>query len=405
MKIGIIKETKIPIDNRVALTPTQIQQLKRGFPNVDIKVQSSDIRAYSDEEYRNAGVEVCDNVDDCDLLIGIKEADIHTLIPGKHYLFFGHIAKMQPYNKPLFKTLIDNNNTFSDYEYLVDENNLRLVAFGWYAGVVGVYYTLNGYYFRKNKEMLPSPHSHFTIEEIIDNLKNAKFGDVKIVITGEGRVSQGAQYILENIGATRLSPEEFLGGKSQSGIRYCVLGLDHLVESNDAARSFDRDDFNRHPEKYHSLFLPYACVADVFISGHFWNNGQPVYLTKEDLRDPDLRIRVIGDITCDIQGSVQSTLRSSTHDDPYYDYNPATEKEEPAFSNPRNITVMAVDTCPNALPRVTSDFFGEKLIEYVLGDMLTSGNDSNIILDRATILRNGKLTDKFDYLSEYVKTL
>lgn len=405
MRIGIIKETKTPVDNRVALTPSQIKALKEKFPHAEFKVQSSNIRAYSDAEYSNAGIEVCDNIDDCDFLLGIKEADIHTLVPGKHYMFFGHIAKMQPYNKPLFKSLIENKNTFSDYEYLVDDNNLRLVAFGWYAGVVGMYYTLRGYGLRRRSFELPKPHTHFTLEELIGNLRNAPLGDIKVIITGTGRVSQGAQYVLEQIGAKKLSPEDFLIGNSTQGLVYCVLGLKDLVANNETGMPFNREDFANHPENYHSIFMPYAKSADILVSGHFWNNNQPIYISKEDLRNPDLRISMIGDVTCDIQGSIQSTLRPSTHDKPYYDYNPVTEKEEPAFSNAHNISVMAVDTCPNALPRVTSDFFGNKLIEFVLNDMLEKGNDSTVILDRATILKNGELTPGFSYLSEYVKTL
>ncbi len=402
MKIGLLKETKIPEDNRVALTPDQLKELSQEFPNAVFKVQSSPTRAYSDEEYAAAGFPVCDDLSDCDLLLGIKEADIRTLLPGKHYMFFGHIAKMQPYNIPLFKTLINNTDTFSDYEYLVDDHGMRLVAFGWYAGVVGLYYTLQGWGKKLGAYELPKPHMHFTIEELIGNLKSVDLGNVRMVLTGGGRVSQGAQYILQQIGAKFISPEEFKNGPQETtGLVYTVANIDELVARTDGA-DFDFNDFVENPQDYHSTFDAFATSADILLCCHFWSNGQPVYLSEESFRMPGFRIKMIGDITCDIMGSVKSTLRPATHAEPWYDYNPATAKEEPAFSSPANVTVMAVDTCPNALPRVTSQYFGEQLIKYVLRDELKKNSGDCAVLDRATILRDGSLTEHFSYLTDYV---
>lgn len=401
MKIGILKETKTPIDNRVALTPQQIAMLQEEFPEVSFKVQSSDIRAYSDAEYIQLGVAVSKNVDDCDLLLGIKEADISTLIQDKHYLFFGHIAKKQPYNKNLFKTLIDRRITFSDYEYIVDDEGNRLVAFGWYAGVVGIYYTLMGWGIKTNRFTLPKPHLKFTIQELIENLRKANIDDIKIVLTGNGRVSHGVQYILDQIGAKRVSVDDFITNSNADGIECCVAEVEDLVKEN-SGKSFDMKDFIEHPENYVSNFWRFAESADILVCCHFWNNDQPVFLTEEDLKNPDMRIKMIGDITCDIQGSVKSTLRSTTHGDEFYDYNPITGQEEKAFSRESNVAVMAVDTCPNALPRETSKYFGEKLIEHVLKDLLANRTDRSKIFDRATILRNGVLTKDFEYLSDYV---
>ncbi len=402
MKIGLLKETKTPVDNRVALTPALVKELSDKYPHVDFVVQPSPIRAYSDDEYRALGIEVSDDLTGCDLLLGIKEAEISTLMPDKHYIFFGHIAKMQEYNKPLFKGLIDLRATFSDYEYLVDDNGSRLVAFGWYAGVVGVYYTLLGWGIKTGAYRLPDPHLHFTLEELIANIRKANIGGIKIVLTGTGRVSQGAQHVLKEIGAKEMTPEEFLAVDKVDGIAYCVLPLDKLVAPNDPAKEFDRKDFSLNPENYHQTFAPYAKAADILISCHFWGNNQPVYLTEEEFLTPGFRIRMIGDITCDIKGSIMSTVRSSTHADPFYDYNPATRSEEPAFSGVDNITVMAVDTCPNALPRTTSQYFGEQLIKHVLTDLLDRDSCNSTVLDRATILSEGKLTGYFNYLQDYV---
>lgn len=203
MKIGILKETKHPVDNRVALTPHQIKELQDKYPAAEFKVQKSDIRAYTDDEYREAGIQVVDSVDDCDFLLGIKEADTKILRPNRHYMFFGHIAKMQPYNKPLFKTFIDNKITFSDYEYLVDGKGQRLVAFGWYAGIVGLYYTLRGWGIKNKAFALPKPDMHFSVEDVITHIRDVKkhLKGVKLLVTGTGRVSHGAQHILQAVGA------------------------------------------------------------------------------------------------------------------------------------------------------------------------------------------------------------
>jgi len=400
MKIGLIRETKVPEDNRVALTPKHLAELQRSFPQDDFVVQASETRAYSDEAYRNAGVQVAENVDDCDILFGIKEADIRTLIPNKHYFFFGHIAKMQAYNRPLLQALIAKRITFSDYEYLVDDDNQRVCAFGWWAGVVGTYYTLRGYGLRHHLYELPKPDKHFTLEKLTQALKSVELPHIKLLVTGNGRVSHGAQYLLEALDATRLTEEQFLADMPVSRLSFCAVDANRLVARNDDG-AFSWEHFTQNPTAYHSDFMRWARQADVLVCAHFWAPEAPVYLSQENLADPTLRIRFIGDITCDIQGSIQSTLRASTHAEPYYDYNPATGQEEPAFSNDSNISVMAVDTCPNALALDTSAYFGDMLMQHVLTPLLKREH-SNII-QRATILEDGKLTPHFAYLEPFAK--
>lgn len=400
MKIGLIRETKVPEDNRVALTPKHLAELQRSFPQDDFVVQASETRAYSDEAYRNAGVQVAENVDDCDILFGIKEADIRTLIPNKHYFFFGHIAKMQAYNRPLLQTLMAKHITFSDYEYLVDDDNRRVCAFGWWAGVVGTYYTLRGYGLRHHLYELPKPDKHFTLEKLTQALKSVELPHIKLLVTGNGRVSHGAQYLLEALDATRLTEEQFLADMPVSRLSFCAVDANHLVARNDDG-AFSWEHFTQNPTAYHSDFMRWARQADVLVCAHFWAPEAPVYLSQENLADPTLRIRFIGDITCDIQGSIQSTLRASTHAEPYYDYNPATGQEEPAFSNDSNISVMAVDTCPNALALDTSAYFGDMLMQHVLTPLLKREH-SNII-QRATILENGALTPHFAYLQSFAE--
>ncbi|MBQ6072710.1 MAG: hypothetical protein IJK90_02215 [Bacteroidales bacterium] len=401
MKIALIKETKTPIDNRVALSPVQVAELNKRFPQHEIVVQSSDIRAFSDEEYRAAGARVVDNVEDCDILFGIKEAKIESLIPEKQYFFFGHIAKMQEYNRPLLQAFINKKITFCDYEYLVDDNNQRVCAFGWWAGVVGVYYTLRGYGLKHKLFELPKPDLRFTLPQLLDNLKSIELPHVKLFVTGAGRVSQGAQYVLDNIGAVRMTEEEYLKTDKVDRLSFCFADVDRLVKRKDGSE-FSWKDFTQNAGEYESDFMRWARATDVLICAHFWGPNAPVYLSEEDLRRSDMRIEMIGDVTCDIKGSIKSTVRPATHSDPYFDYNPVTEQDEPAFSSDKNISVMAVDTCPNALAMDTSEYFGKMLMQHVFEPLL-KGEHSNVI-DRSMIVKNGELTPRFVYLTDFAKS-
>lgn len=400
MKIALIKETKTPVDNRVALTPKQVAVLNRKFPQHQIVVQSSDIRAFSDDDYRGEGIEVVNDVMDADILFGIKEVKIENLIPGKQYFFFGHLAKKQEYNRPLLQAIMQKSITFCDYEYLTDDKGQRVCAFGWWAGIVGVYYTLQGYGLKHHLYELPKPDRRFNITQLLDSLKNIELPQVKLFITGAGRVSQGAQYVLDNIGAVRMTEEEYLNTDSVDKLSFCFADVDHLVKRKDGG-VFSLNDFCNNAKSYESDFMRWARMTDVLICAHFWGPDAPVYLNEDDLRNTDMRIRMIGDVTCDIKGSIKSTVRPATHDAPFYDYNPITEKDEPAFSSDRNISVMAVDTCPNALAMDTSAYFGEMLTDHVFEPLLQSKH-SNVI-DRSMILYKGKLTQKYAYLKEFAE--
>ena len=403
MKIALIKETKRPVDNRVALSPKQAAELNKRFPQHEIVVQSSDIRAFSDDDYRAEGVRVEETVDDCDILFGIKEVNIGTLIPQKHYFFFGHFAKMQEYNRPLLQAMIQKHITFCDYEYLVDENNNRVCAFGWWAGVVGVYYSLRGYGLKTGLYELPKPDLKFTLDKLKENLNTIALPKIKVILTGAGRVSQGAQYVLNVIGAKYLSVDEFLTRDKVNCLSYTFADADNLVRPKDEKTVFSFPNFFHHPEKYESDFFRFAKAADLLICCHFWAPNNPVYLSAEDFLRDGFRIKMIGDVTCDIMGSVKSTLRPSTHMDPYYDYNPVTRKEELAFSSDKNVTVMAVDTCPNALAIDTSEYFGEMLKKHVFEPLLN--DESSDVILRSMILKDGVLTSHYGYLSEFAQGL
>ncbi len=400
MKIGLIRETKTPTDSRVALSPEQMASLQQQYPHHQFVAQASPTRAFTDDEYRQAGIAVVDNVQDCDILLGIKEVDLNALLPDKHYFFFGHFAKMQAYNRPLLQTLMAKRITFTDYEYLVDDHHQRVCAFGWWAGVVGTYYTLRGYGLRHHLYTLPQPDRRFTLETLISTLSATPLPNIKVLVTGNGRVSHGAQYLLDQIGATRVDEATFLSTQEVDRLTYAVADADRLVRHTQG-KTFSWEDFTQHPSDYQNDFLRWARQTDMLICGHFWAPEAPVYLSREVMLDPQMRIRFVGDITCDIRGSILSTLRASTHEEPYYDYNPVTDSEEEAFSNPNNISVMAVDTCPNALALDTSAYFGDMLMQHVLPGLLSGIH--NEVVQRGTILEKGQLTPHFDYLESFAK--
>lgn len=402
IKIGIVRETKSPVDNRVALTPDQIVSLQDKYTNVKFFVQKSDVRAYKDEHYSSLGIPVVDSIDNCDVIFGIKEADINTLIPGKHYIFFGHIAKEQPYNRPLIQKMVKLGITFTDYEYLVDDEGQRLCAFGWWAGVVGAYNTFRAYGLRSGKFELEKPGMDFTLDKLISNLKDVShLCNTSVIITGNGRVSHGAQYVMQKIGGMELEPDLFLKKENTDNLVYVVLKTSDLVKHKDGLK-YDSHDFRLNGQNYLSRFSEYAYSAEILLTCHYWGPDQPVYLDEALLNDKNLSIKIVGDVTCDIMGSILSTVRSSTHSEPFYDYNPYRMEEEPPFSGENNITVMAVDTCPNALALDTSKYFGSALSEHVLPLIIEEKWDDPI-LQRATILSKGSLTDRYLYLSKYAE--
>lgn len=400
MKIACIKETKIPQDNRVPLTPNQIVSLQKEYPFVQFVVQKSEIRCYKDDEYSALGIPVVDNVDDCDILFGIKEVNKEKLVPNKHYFFFGHIAKEQPYNQELIKTMIKKNITFSDYEFLANDHASRALSFGWWAGVAGTYNTIRAYGLRNKLFNLDAPSPVFTLKTLETNLLQIKhLINTSIIITGNGNVSKGAQYILQLIEGKFLTVDEFLSKTNEKGLVYTVLETKDLVRHKDGL-PYNRDDFKKNGCNYISCFNDYLSSAEILISGHFWGENQPVYIDEHALKNNNRTINIIGDITCDIKGSILSTIRPSTHDNPFYDFNPSLMIEEPAFSNKNNITVMAVDTCPNALALEASEDFGNTLSQHILPKLLAKGLEDPTI-QKATILKNGCLTPDYLYLSNY----
>jgi len=398
VKIGIIKEGKVPIDRRVPFTPIQAKELQDKFDDVSLKCQSSDIRCFTDDEYRHNKVEIVDSVDDCDILFGVKEVPIENLLEGKTYFFFSHTIKEQSYNRDLLRAILKKNIRLIDYEVLTNATGQRIVAFGRYAGIVGAYNGILTYGKRYNLFNLREAHNCFDLEDLKTEFSKVNLPVIKIAITGGGRVAKGAMEVLNGMGIRRVTPAEYLNETFNEPVYVQLNSRDYNKHRYDT--KFSRKEFYQSPENYENDFLKYAYSTDLLIASAYWDPRAPELFKKEDIMDPAFKIRVIADITCDIEGSIPSTKRPSTIDDPIYDYDPSEDELAPALSDEGNITVMAVDNLPCELPRNASEDFGHELLQNVLPHLL--GDDKEGIIKRATITENGKLTDAYKYLQDYV---
>jgi saccharopine dehydrogenase (NAD+, L-lysine forming) len=399
VKIGILRETKNPPDRRVPLTPPQIVALQEMYPHAEFYVQPSDNRCYSDEEYEYLDIPLKEDLKDCDILLGVKEVDKRTFIPGKTYMFFAHVAKKQPHNREMFRVMTEKNIRLIDYEYLTDEKGRRVVAFGRHAGIVGAYNGLRARGIKTNRFKLKPAYQCHDLDEMWAGLRLIQFvTGLKILVSGEGRVSSGAMETLSICNIVQVTPEEFLTKEFDVPV-VCQIGPQYYTKHKHG-KPFDFRDFTKNPFDYESAFKPFSRVADILITGHFWDPRSPVFFTREEMKSPDFRISIIADISCDVNGPIPSTIRVSTIADPFYAYNPRLEAEEPAFSSPSNITVMAVDNLPGELPRDASLDFGKMLMTSVMNDILTQ-NESPMV-ERASILQYGRLTGRYGYLEEYL---
>jgi alanine dehydrogenase len=400
LKIGILRETKNPPDRRVPLTPPQIITLQELYPFTEFFVQPSDIRCYSDEEYEYLDIPLKEDLSDCDILLGVKEVDKRTFIPGKTYMFFAHVAKKQPHNREMFREMSDRLIRLIDYEYLTTDKGERVVAFGRWAGIVGAYNGLRARGIKTNRFKLKPAHHCHDLNEMWAGLRLIELKPgLKVLVTGTGRVANGAMETLSICNLVQVSPEDFLNREFDVPV-VCQIGPEHYtVHKNRIHFSFSH--FLKHPGEYESAFLPFTRVTDMLITGHYWDPLSPVFFSKEDMKNPDFKISVIADISCDVNGPVPSTLRATTIADPFYGYNPHLDIEEPAFTRASNVTVMSIDNLPGELPRDASADFGLQLMKSALPDLLT-GSESPMIT-RATILKNGELTPHFLSLEDYMK--
>ncbi|TGD58942.1 NAD(P)-dependent oxidoreductase [Flavobacterium humi] len=396
MKFGIIKERKNPPDRRVVFTPEELVKLKEQFPLAEIKVESSDIRVFPDSLYSDLGFEVTEDVSDCDVLIGVKEVPTDALIPNKKYFFFSHTIKKQPYNRKLLVACLEKNIELYDHETVVNETNHRLIGFGRYAGIVGAYNGIRAFGMKYELFNLAKAETLADKNALVERLRRPVLPPIKIVLTGHGKVGLGAKEMLDAMKIKEVSISDYLS-KSYDVPVYTHLDLEDYNKRIDG-KPYDKKDFYTNPQEYTSDFERFTKVSDVFMAGHFYGNGAPVILTREMLKAAGNKIKVVADISCDVDGPIACTLRASTIAEPLYGYLPSEHKEAD-YMHPAAIVVMAVDNLPCELPKDASEGFGEMFLEHVIPAFYN--NDKDGILQRAKITENGKLTERFQYLQDY----
>ena len=397
MKFGILKERKSPPDRRVIFSPSELVRLKQEYQNVSVKVERSDIRIFEDSQYESFGIEVADDISDSDILFGVKEVPVEYLIPNKSYFFFSHTIKKQPYNRKLLQAILEKNIDLYDYETIVDSENRRLIGFGRYAGIVGAYNGIRAFGIKFELFKLPKAETLSGKEALISQLKRVVLPPLKFVITGTGKVGNGAKEILDAIKIKEVSVENYLT-KNYAQPVYTQIDVLEYNKRKDG-QVLDFTDFYQNPTEYVSDFEKFTKVSDIYITGHFYGNDAPVILTREMLKANDCKIKVVADVSCDIDGPIACTLRSSTIAEPLYGYLPDVNKEVDVF-HPAAIVVMAVDNLPCELPKDASEGFGEMFLGQVFPAFFN--NDKDGILHRAKITENGKLTPRFSYLQDFV---
>lgn len=421
MKIGIIKEGKTPPDTRVALNPTQCAQILKQYPNVEIVVEPSPNRCYTDEEYRQAGISISDDLSACEVLLGVKEVPIEQLRADKTYFFFSHTIKEQPYNRGLLQAILAKNIRLLDYEVLTNSDGQRVIAFGRFAGIAGAHNGMMTYGNSTGSFNLPQMIDFKDFEEAIAYYKTLTLPAMKIVLTGTGRVANGAAEVLDFMGIRKVSPTEYLNQDFSTAV-YTQLDCEDYVEKTiptalwqeyednkhkgmpNPRGAFDLQDFFSNPENYQSKFLPYTRCSDLMINGIYWDNKAPQFFTKEEMAQPEFKIKVIADVTCDIApvASIPSTLYATTIAEPVFGYDPMKELAVAAYQD-HTVDMMTIDNLPNELPRDASQAFGEQFMEHVLEELL--GLKDTGMIERASIAVNGQLGPCFGYLQDYVNQM
>ena len=398
IRLALIREGKVPPDSRVVFTPQQAARVN-ATPGFELVVQPSPGRCFPDEAYVAAGLELREDLGACDVLIGVKEVPVEQLLPGKTYFFFSHTHKRQAYNRGLLQAVVAKGVRLIDYELLTDARGHRLIAFGRFAGMVGAHHALRAWGIRTGTYELPQMNAFDDYEAAQQAYAKTDFGQVRVVVTGTGRVGKGAAEVLTDAGLTELTNESFLAGKG-SGAVFSRLSVKHYVQRKDG-RPFTKQEFYAEPQAFESAFEPFWRQADVFVHGIFWDNAAPAMFSVEDMRDPGWRIQVISDVTCDIYPvtSVPATRRASTIAEPYFGFDPVGEREVSAFDGGA-VTMMTVDNLPNELPRDASKAFGMMFIEQILPELQ---RERSPILERATIAERGALTDAFTYLTDFIR--
>jgi alpha-aminoadipic semialdehyde synthase len=430
--IGIRREDKSRWEARVPLVPEDIARLHRE-EGLKFQVQSSPIRAFPDDDYQAAGATVVENLRDCPIIVGVKEIPAERFEPGRTYVFFSHTIKAQPANMPMLRRIMDLGCTLIDYERIVDDQGRRLVFFGRYAGLAGMIDTLWALGQRLQQEGVESPFVDVRRAFEYDNLEHARreIGAVGARIqreglldaiqpfvcgfAGYGHVSLGAQEIFDLLPVREIGPDEL--AHVSPAPHHCykvVFREEHMVEPlPDRAGGFVLQDYYDHPEAYRSKFFPHVRHLTLLVNCIYWEPKYPRLVTCQQIRElfgqaERPRLRVTGDITCDIDGSIECTVRATEPDDPVYVYEPKTGRSPSGVAGEGPV-ILGVDFLPCELPVDASTHFSQSFSPLVPG--LARADFSGALeasglppeLQGATIVYKGALTEPYRYLESQIR--
>jgi alpha-aminoadipic semialdehyde synthase len=432
-RIGVRREDKSRWERRVPVTPEDAENLKEQH-DIEVVVQPSPIRAFSEEEFTQAGAIVQEELSDCPVVFAVKEMPLDFFEPGKTYVFFAHVIKGQPYNMPMLQRMMDLGCTLIDYEKITDDKGRRLIFFGWHAGVVGMVESLWALGKRLEWEGIPNPFAQLRHTYQYDGLKEVKQAIIEageeikahglpepvapliVGVAGYGHVASGVWEILDLLPVKEIEPDEVAAvaessDYSENVIYKVVFKEEHTVEPISPQDHFELQDYYDHPEKYRGMFESYVPYLTMIMNCIYWEEKYPRLVTKEYLKqlysDGQPRLRVTGDISCDIEGAIECTVRCTKVDKPVFVYNPFTGETTDGYAGEGPV-VMAVDILPSELPREASEDFSGVLREFV--PSIAQANYSVPFeqlalppeIKRAVIVYQGELTPNYRYIEQYL---
>jgi saccharopine dehydrogenase (NAD+, L-lysine-forming) len=429
--VGIRREDKSRWERRVPITPGKAREL-RDRDEIEFIVQPSGIRVFRDEEYERAGVRVQEDLSPAEVVFAVKEIPLQSLQARKTYVFFAHVIKGQPHNMPMLKRMMELGCNLIDYEKVTDERGRRLIFFGWHAGVVSVVESLRALGQRLQWEGIANPFTEIRHTYSYDSLAAART-DVRasgeqirtkglareivpliVGVAGYGNVGRGIQELLGDLPTVEIEPAAVARVASDPHVSdrvvyRVVFKEEHTVAPNDPAIRFDLQGYYQHPERYHSTFEQYVPHLAVLLNSNYWDARYPRLLTKTYVRElfsgQQPRLRVIGDASCDIGGSIECTVKATEPDDPVYVWNPQTGEAQMGVAG-RGPVILAVDILPSELPREASEYFSEILEPFIpaiaRADYSVPFEELDLPSEiaRALILYHGKLTPDYRYLAK-----
>ena len=405
--ISIIREARID-ENRTPLTPNQIQTLTNKFPNLQVFVQPSKKRCFKDDDYSKAGAKIKEDISYSDIIFGVKEVEISALIENKTYLFFSHTSKVRKdinqatqdkaitYKKDLLREVIKRKITLIDYENIreISGKGYRYLGFGRFAGIVGCYNTLNLYIKLQQKRSLPRAFEINNYEKIKELISKQSFKKLKILVTGRGRAAKGSLEVLEHANIKQVSLKDYLNNKYDNAV-FCNITTSEYIERKDGGDFFSQD-FISNPHEYRSKIKKYLLNTDMLLASHYWDPKSPKLFTLSEINEFK-NLKIVGDITCDINGSVPTTIRPTSIAKPYYSID-KNSFQEISLGN-EGIAVMAVDNLPSELSRDSSEEFGNSILSEVLPYLI---NQDDGRINKATTASQGKFCPLFSYLEDFI---